>query len=164
MKCASISGDSSLLVGEDFGKNVSICITLWHPSGSGSKSSATIDFPDLLKRVFLVLSDMITRWPEDLPRATGRQLPRIIIDGHGTIVNATYPARSTFGQFCVENRHARLHSEEVTIAGYRMITAVSQSLYVEESHIDIESLGSLYEVWEGLRTLYWSEWETRRPG
>lgn len=145
------------------GKHTSVCITLWHPNGAGTISSTTVAFNELLKRVFLVLSDMMIQWPEDLPQAIGRQLPHIIIDGNGTILNATYPAGPASDCFCVQNRHAQLRPKEVEIAAYRMTTAVANTYLQRTGRKNQQAPLSLCATWKSLRKMYWPYFENRRP-
>jgi len=128
-------------------EQVSISISLKRPGADACEvlQSGKIPLPDLERRFFLLLSDVIAGWPvaED-------KLPDIWMDGHGKLISATYSASATAPASRVENRHAKLTSIELQQRGlqFAMDLAISER--------DVE--GGRRAMWSALREEYWNDW------
>ncbi|KAI4673971.1 uncharacterized protein J4E88_008438 [Alternaria novae-zelandiae] len=129
-------------------EQVSISISLKSPGEDACEAlqSGKIPLPDLERRVFLLLSDVIAGWDvaED-------KLPDIWMDGHGKLISATYSASATVLASRVENRHAKLKSVEVQQRGYQFATDLSNNKR------DVE--GGRRAMWSALRKEYWNDWQ-----
>ncbi|KAI4640444.1 hypothetical protein J4E93_008650 [Alternaria ventricosa] len=129
-------------------EQVSISISLKRPGADACEGmhSGKIPLPDLERRVFLLLSDVIAGWDvaED-------KLPDIWMDGHGKLISATYSASATVLASRVENRHAKLKSVELQQRGYQFAMDLSNDKK------DVE--GGRRAMWSALRKEYWNDWQ-----
>jgi len=128
-------------------EQVSISISLKRPGEDACEAlqSGKIPLPDLERRVFLLLSDVISGWPvaED-------KLPDIWMNGHGKLISATYSASATALASRVDNRHAKLKSIELQQRGYQFAMDLSNN------KLDVK--GGRRAMWSALREKYWNDW------
>ncbi|KAI4957968.1 hypothetical protein J4E86_005108 [Alternaria arbusti] len=129
-------------------EQVSISISLKRPGADACEAlqSGKIPLPDLERRVFLLLSDVIAGWPvaED-------KLPDIWMDGHGKLISATYSASATAPASRIENRHAKLKLIEMQQRGYQF----AMDLAISERDVE----GGRRAMWSALRRDYWNDWQ-----
>jgi hypothetical protein len=131
--------------------------------GIGYKESATVTSSELQKRVFLLLSDVLTMWPATLRTSCSRESPLIWVDGRGTILKASNPTTKTSKKFTVLSRHDKLHKDEVLMRGYRMAAEVPRTINHQLLWGASKTCNPLWSVWMDLRRTHWFGHGVRRP-
>jgi hypothetical protein len=132
--------------------------TLSRPDESGSyEGDATPCVADLRMRLFLLLSDMIISWPDNVARGGKSSLPDIWINGRGIIIKAVYPATKDYPAYSVKNRHGELQNEDVHHEGYRLIETLQSEPYLSIKRELWDGGSNIIYLWSNLQHLYWKD-------
>jgi hypothetical protein len=154
-----------LLRRAQFPSDAEIRIDMAFPKGGGLyRDTVHFKCERLRKELFLVLSDMIDTWPNDISKAGSLSLPTVTMNWRGALISASYPATRTAPGFSVKNRHQRLSNHEVMQRGYRMAARLFYRQDEEGFKRDVHNLDTLVGVWTDLVEVYWEDWGMMRPG
>jgi hypothetical protein len=153
------------LIHNEMEKNVSIHIILSSPNSGNTSKETVLSLQDLQKRAFLLLFDVLTNWPFEVPYSVSNGTPSIWINGHGHLIEASYRATAATQGFLVGNRHGQLRDDEVIASGYRMETMVlgrvAPDLRNDES--DDYDEYPVWATWRSLQRIRWPDYRVRRP-
>jgi hypothetical protein len=108
-------------------------------------------------RLFLLLSDMIISWPDNVARGGKSSLPDIWINGRGIIIKAVYPATKDYPAYSVKNRHGELQNEDVHHEGYRLIETLQSEPYLSIKRELWDGGSNIIYLWSNLQHLYWKD-------
>jgi hypothetical protein len=136
---------------------------------------ASVRWSTLRRNVFLLLSDIMT----EMPHKAIRPLPQLRIDGHGNLLNATFPSATGNTPQTIKFRHASLNYTEVHNLGYHKIfhflRAATRGQAVPGLKVHSSFYTSLYRIykpissmlaestgdtWIALRDSLWRDWST----
>jgi hypothetical protein len=142
------------------GGDSNLRISLEYSCGTGLGKEVTIvSMVDLQKRVFLLLSHLLSAWPQDVDPYQSKTLPSIWINGRGALLEVTYPANPGHTSWSYPYQHSALRKQEVVQIGYR-----------RAMELDYQIFSSFYKGGDGvhqnlkiLRRAFWSDWVARRP-
>ena len=126
-------------------------ITIRVLDGSDTKP---IMWHNLACKVFLLLSDVL----EQCPSEADKPLPQIWINGHGTILRATYPATATSGEMIIPYSNTIGSPANVHMEGYGKIKGLWNSAGIKGDLFPFTRNGSLIRFWYHLRISFWSDW------
>jgi hypothetical protein len=130
-------------------------ITLSDPNTT-AESSVRVQWGKLQRAVFLLLSDIIDQRPQE----ANQPLPQIWLDGHGTILRATYPATATSDDFFFSPDYDVREETELCGEGYERIRKIER-LYPYQYFWLHSKPDSLIRIWMLLRNAHWLDWESR---
>ncbi|KAI4680341.1 uncharacterized protein J4E84_007989 [Alternaria hordeiaustralica] len=108
---------------------------------------------DLACRLFLLISDVMKQCPSE----AGRPLPQIWIDGHGTILRATYPATAISGQIIIPYSNTIDSPTEVRKEGYANIKGIWNNTSIQCDTYDFPNTDTLIGLWFYLGGYFWSD-------
>jgi hypothetical protein len=139
-----------------------ISISLWCPQKNHCIQAASVvtSAADLFRQALLLLSDVIFIGGPIVDFRTLDDIPDIWIDGHGKLLNASYPVWSKWGPITIENRHTGLRACEIEFRGYFFAGKLYTSKFLFAQY---RGLRPLYKLWTVLLNRYWPDWARHRP-
>ena len=89
-------------------------------------------------------------------------LPDIWIEGHGKLLNSSYPVSSAVRIISTENRHIGLRACEIKFRGYCFAEnfCSSELMVARNRGLDLDPV---FKLWTVLRDCYWPDSARRRP-
>ena len=129
-------------------------------SDSGMSGTRSIMWHHIQSAVFLLLSDVLERYPSEATRP----FPDIWMDGHGTVLRATYRATATSEERIVPYASTPDDPANMHAQGYRKIKSIHQ-LGILSNNASVHPhnyarIGGLLGMWGLLRNHLWEDWQT----
>jgi len=129
-------------------------------SDSSMNGTQSIEWNLIRKAVFLLLSDVL----EQYPSKADQPLPQIWINGHGTVLRATYRATATSEERIIQYASTSNDPANIHAQGYRKIKSTHQSgilNYDMSVHpYYYAEIDGLLGMWGLLRNDLWEDWQT----
>ncbi|KAI4644652.1 uncharacterized protein J4E79_011089 [Alternaria viburni] len=120
-------------------------------SDSGMSGTRSIMWHHIQSAVLLLLSDVLEQYPSE----ANRPLPNIWMDGHGTVLRATYRAKTTSEETIIPCSYAIDDPIDLLTQGHRRIKCLDQGGILKHLRVASQqsgpSSGSLFGMWFNLR-------------
>jgi len=128
-------------------------------SDSSVEGTQSIMWHHVQKAVFLLLSDVLERYPSEATRP----LPDIWMDGHGTVLRATYRATATSEERIIPYASTSDDPVNMDAQGYRKIKRIHQLEILNDNSgvhpYNYAVIDGVLGMWGSLRNHLWEDWQ-----